>query len=687
MLLIAHARPRVFRHKRPKAGDCIIRASADLSQNNYLTLRPAEIENDPVKALSVFIICFTIPAATAFAGDKTDSLLTLLKKNPPLKEQITLYKLLYGEAYTNGDSLHIVRYLSEGISLAEKTDDKASLFELKSKLGKFLQTKSALKPALDFLTEADKLKAFANDSSLLAENYGSLGLVHYFMGDYEEAANDHLEAVKIYEKLNKPGGIARAYNNLGIVFQKMKEWDKALDYHQRSLAICEKENIEEGVAHNLGNIGIIYREKQEYDKAIDAYTRSLVIHKKTGSKLHVSTNLGNLGSLYEHKNELKKAGEFYRQSLSIQEEIGYKNGIVTNLINLGILSTKLQQYKEAEQYLQKALTMSLREEMKQNQMEAYKALAELFEQKKDFKTSLDYRLKYEERKDSLINENNLKQIKELELNYETEKTEKDLLRLSQENLIGKATLDKKNSLIKMLLAGIVAAIIIFILIFMISKQRSKNRQQFAMIEAIGETQEKERTRIASDLHDSVGSMLSTVKRQFMEFKHVMAGGDDHYEKNYEQSLNLLDNACDEVRRIAHDMMPGVLLKFGLEAAINTLVSQLNQPNVLAATAYTFNLQERLDPKIEVLVYRVLQELTQNVVRHAHARTLEIHITRHEHNLNIIVEDDGTGFDGTNMKQDGIGLKNIRSRVQHVKGNFTIDTHKDEGSRFIIDIPV
>ncbi|MEH0153900.1 AAA family ATPase [Limibacter armeniacum] len=224
---------------------------------------------------------------------------------------------------------------------------------------------------------------------------------------------------------------------------------------------------------------------------------------------------------------------------------------------------------------------------------------------------------------------------------------------------------------------------------MIEKERLHKlieEQKNTHINTIVETQESERKRIAEDLHDSLGALLGSVKLHFTHFQENFEEKIPEKQQEYEKALALLDNACQEVRRISHNMLPSSLIKFGLVATLGSFLQQVEASSTLQIDFSVYGLDERLSQNIEVAVYRICLELVQNVIKHAQASQLNMQLIRHEDSLNIIVEDDGKGFDPT-VQRHGIGLENLASRVDYLKGDYSIDSQIGSGTSVIVDIPL
>ena len=198
-----------------------------------------------------------------------------------------------------------------------------------------------------------------------------------------------------------------------------------------------------------------------------------------------------------------------------------------------------------------------------------------------------------------------------------------------------------------------------------------------------EGQEAERLRIAKDLHDSLGGLLSTVKAHFGTIQKEI----EQLEKlNITEKTNeLIDEACIEVRRISHNMMPHALSISGLEGALEDMTESLNEEGY-QTTLEISGLSEKIKPTKEVMIYRLLQEVISNIRKHAEAKSILIQVLGHQKELNIIIEDDGKGFNYEKaLEKGGLGLKSINSRVQFLDGTIHWDSQIGQGTTITINI--
>ena len=211
-------------------------------------------------------------------------------------------------------------------------------------------------------------------------------------------------------------------------------------------------------------------------------------------------------------------------------------------------------------------------------------------------------------------------------------------------------------------------------------------QKDAHLKQLIETQESERKRIAGDLHDSLGSLLSSIKLRFHGLKDLTPLGQPEQAPLYREMLSQLDEAVVEVRRIAHNMSPVSLRRFGLQKTLQALVDPINNSDQIEANLQLLGLEQRLPEQLELTVYRICQELVQNAVKHAKCSQLCLQIIQHPDMLNIMVEDNGVGMNLDKMKP-GFGFAAIQTKIKLLKGNFNIESQPGKGCMAIVDIPL
>jgi signal transduction histidine kinase len=201
-----------------------------------------------------------------------------------------------------------------------------------------------------------------------------------------------------------------------------------------------------------------------------------------------------------------------------------------------------------------------------------------------------------------------------------------------------------------------------------------------------EAEEKERIRIATDLHDGVGQLLSAAKLNLSSLESKLNLHNTDEQTAFKNAIDLVDDSVKEVRAVSHNMMPNTLLKLGLASAVKEFITKIQGTPNLKVNLEIVGLTGRLEQEKETILYRVIQEVVSNIIKHAKASELTLQLIKHEKEISILIEDNGVGFDTSKMNDfDGIGLKNILSRVEFINGTVHFDSVVNRGTTVIIDV--
>jgi len=391
-------------------------------------------------------------------------------------------------------------------------------------------------------------------------------------------------------------------------------------------------------------------------------------------------------------NNADTAISYYKQALKLCDSTVFYNALKFDLwIFLSRAEAQKENYADALRHVKKASLYkreidSLKDLFAIN---AYKA--EYYSKLKKYDSAFyllrasryfEYQLNFQKQNS---------QISVLEVELGTAEKEKQILIEQQQK--------KKISTIAFVLAGLV---LFGSITFMLVQKNTKRKQLIAeqekeletqklatvlkeqeltSIDAMIEGQEKERQRIANDLHDDLGGLMATIKLHFNALKEKPSP------ELYDKTTLLLDNAYDKVRSIAHTKNSGVMAKKGLLKAINDMAKTISESNKLQIDVVDYGLENRLENSLELTIFRIVQELVTNIIKHAEASEATIHITNHNDSLNIMVEDNGKGFNTKTLRNSsGMGIHSIEKRIENLEGTVTIESEISKGTTIIIDIP-
>lgn len=525
-----------------------------------------------------------------------------------------------------------------------------------------------------------------NDSSSFGGFQNAIGRAYYFKGGYDSAAIYYYKALDILRKTGDRPKQAVALNDLGKLYRKTRDLARALQMYDEAFAIYKNLNDENGMATILNESGVVFEYKEDYAEAIRRYRSSLAIRRKMNDTVGIAYSLNFIGGAYTLEKKFKEAEENLIQSLELRKLLKDSFSIALSYGDLGFMYKEQNAFDKAiEQY---GLSNAIASKMKfvDLMLSNYKELATIAEKKGDYQLALDYYKTQATLKDSIYSGDKMKQIEQLNAKYQAEKNEQQL-RLQQTEI------SRKNYL----LAGISLAsglLILFGYTFLRKRQLQNKmtlqaevmKQQDIATKAVINAEENERKRIAADLHDGVGQMMSAAKMNLSAFENEVSFKDESQKIAFEKLIGLVDESCKEIRSVSHQMMPNALLKSGLASAIKEFIDKIDN-RIIKINLHTEGLNERLDSNTETVLYRVIQECVNNVIKHSDAGHLDISLIRDTDGISATVEDDGCGFDtGDKQKFEGIGLKNIQSRVEFLKGTVDFDSSPGKGTLVAIHIP-
>jgi len=548
--------------------------------------------------------------------------------------------------------------------------------------------------ALQILKEVKQNSLRTDDKRSLINAEIIRGTISYFKGSHDDALKIYLNALLLAEKSNQKEMIAAACNEIGTLFKKNKDLDKALSYYERALSesLDVKSNIQ--TANSYNNIGLVYEEKGSYTKALNHYQKSLSAYRKANDKLGESYSLEYIGYVYGLMKNFEPAITNLKESLVLRQELKDNYGIAISLTELAEVNRDKKDFEQAIYFATQAIAFCKEINYPDMMQNGYLLLSQIYEQKKDYAAAYNAHKKFVTIKDSVFTMSKARQINELQTKYETEKKRQQIEILNADNKVQKLELGKRNIIIGVILGILVLTGLISLLLYNRYKLRQESKLQAEVIKqqdlatkAVINAEENERKRISSELHDGLGQMFSAVKMNLSGIADNVNFNDENDRQIFDKTISLVDESCKEVRVIAHQMAPNVLLKSGLAAAVRDFIQKIDSRK-LKINLETFGLNERLDQNIEAVLYRVIQETVNNVIKHANANSLDIQLTKDEDGINAMIEDNGKGFDTSKTDNfSGLGLKNIVSRVAFLKGNVDFSSEPNRGTLVAIHIPL
>lgn len=438
---------------------------------------------------------------------------------------------------------------------------------------------------------------------------------------------------------------------------------------------------------------------QENDKALELCNLAHKAIVATTDSLYMYKVNSFIGLIYSQiLNNPLKGLEHEMKLYPYLERNKVTDQIANSKVNQAAVYYTLKEHRKAINLLKEALEIDITVFEKGMKVLIYEALSLNYENLKDYENAIKYIHLSKEYADSLNFKKQDIAIREYQIQYETEKKQLENEYLKQENvLLGEK--QRANRILFFVTLGLFIALLTasyFIVKYLLRKkkiaeqekiieqQKSENllkTQEMNIIDAMIEGQEKERQLIAQDLHDNLGSMLASLRLNFENLRSQTA------QENYplfEKANGLINDAYQNVRRLAHAKNSGVIADRGLIPALKILAEKTSVPKKFEIEIQSFGMNSRLDLTLEITVFRAIQELVTNCIKHASASKVLISLTQHQNEITIIVEDNGKGF--PKNITEGMGLSNIRKKIKSYGGTFDIDS-SSKGTTIIINIPI
>ncbi|MCC7332239.1 MAG: tetratricopeptide repeat protein [Flavobacteriales bacterium] len=347
-------------------------------------------------------------------------------------------------------------------------------------IGYIHKTKGNIPLALKYYHESLKIHLQIGDKTGIATSYNNIGFIYRSQGNVFLALEYFQRSLTIQEQLNDHEGMASLYNNIGIIYFDQMDFDNALKYYEKSLKNDKKVGYKKGIANTLSNIGLIYFKKGNNEKALSQYTESLKLKEELGDKQGIAISYNHIGELYESKDSLELARDYFEKSLTILEQQGDKKWIGFLLKDLSDLLLKLGEIKQAEIYAERSYKISQELGFPANISNAAQTLSKINKLKGNYREALEFFEQYSAMKDSLLNNDIIKNTKSQQLKYEFEKKQaiKDAEHQKDIELAG-----EKQHQQQMITYGILVVLLIVILLLAVIFNRLNiTRKQKRVIE-------------------------------------------------------------------------------------------------------------------------------------------------------------------------------------------------------------
>jgi signal transduction histidine kinase len=640
-----------------------------------------------------FLIC--IIGLSIKAGEIDSLIRSLPALTDKYEKAAALNALCLKLVYIDPDSSLVFGKKALAIGKAEK--DNLIIGKSFNRIGIVYDVKNSWDTALMFYDSALLFSNLARDSITIASAYNNIGLVFWNKSHYDKAVWNFFKSLKLFEKLGRKRGVANTYNNIGLILMEQDRDSAALRYQFSGLEIREEIKDEYGINDSWLNIALLYWDLQKHDSSIFYYWKAIPFFLKKGNHYALGTAYNGLAMNYEGLMQWDSALYYYDKAFAGHLKVQNNYKAASTLLNKSCTYRLMgDQDKELETLL-KAKDLVSKESSGRVRSKILFQLGKLYDNKGMYKKASKLLIEHKYINDSLYNVDRDEKIEQIKVRYETEKKEKELLEqkaqsesLAKENALAEIKLYNRNIWILAIVAA--SLLLIFLLLFVVQHNQRKARAEkdAAIIaerengmKAIFDAQEEERKRIAKDLHDGIGQQLSAIKMFFQSLSGRFSKDKPELMEETEKIEKMITEAATDVRIISHQMMPRALTELGLVDALEDMIDKCFSKSDVKCSFEHHNMAERLPQHVEIGLYRIAQELLNNIIKHSHAVKVDVQLMRMQNFCLLIVQDNGQGINEAD--QSGQGMLNINNRLRALNGEMNMESFSGKGTTATIRV--
>jgi two-component system, NarL family, sensor kinase len=609
-------------------------------------------------------------------------------QNSPYLKDSTTYSTLLFECTNNFDDKPKFNESIKKLRVLEKTINKPFVIgKVDMMLGVHYTEEGLYDSSNYFLNQA--IKKF-NDPSLAYEHahyfhancLAQISLNYTMKGDIKKETEVLLEYLNLAKKYELFKQQADAYSRLGNMFDSEKKPQLAIAYIYKGLEVCNKNNLKKKFAelynmlgtsfYSLCNLDSTYSKQslRYVDSSLKYFNAAISASQQTEDSVSLARAYNNMVGVYEYKKEYKKAFDCISQSLKIMKIVDEEYALVSPMANLSYAYFNLKDYDNAKLYLDSTLLLAKKYNNNEALLRCYDLGINISKRKNDYQAAFKYLQEKNNVNDLVYGTETSNKISELELKFRTKENETTIIQQNQK-------LEQRNKMITLII--VIVCLIALLSILLFSRFKTKKNKQLIEQENLAsikiiQSEQQERMRIARELHDGIGQKLTVLKMYTGEENKLQA--------------NLLEETINEVRSISHKMMPEII-NLGLIPAIKDLCEKINNSGTISCI---YELDEAsksimFAKDIELSIYRIVQEVLNNMLKHAKAKQISVNFTTIGNNLKINITDDGVGFDTKKIHTStGIGWSNIITRAKIIKANLDINS-SNKGTNIVLNINI
>ncbi len=432
------------------------------------------------------------------------------------KKELTTIKRAVAFAYNNtgrvkmsqGNNSDALTYFLTSLKIREEISDQKGVANSYNNIGIIHYNQGNYEKALEYYDIALKIRKEIDDKFGIAMSYHNMGTVYEKQGNYEKSLENILNSLSIKEQLGDRAGIAMSYNNIGILYERQGDTVKALENYTKYLKISEETGNRQGIAYAYNNIGNIYMGKEDYEKALENQFNSLKIKEEIGDQQGIAMSYSNIGSIYDRQKKYSKAIEYEFKSLKITEIVGDTQLMAMCYNNLGSSYQKMDKPDLALSYNTEGVLLSKKIGFKSGLKDGYIFLLEFYSKRGDYQKACEYHKLYTEIKDSLLNEESAKQLAEMDVKYDSERKDIELLKKDAELKKQQTEAEKKKIQRNIFLIGFVVLLLLALFVFISLRQKQTANRQLEDTSRMIEKQKQ----LVEDKNEKIADSITYAQR-------------------------------------------------------------------------------------------------------------------------------------------------------------------------------
>lgn len=652
-------------------------------------------------ALALAIVFAFVAPCKQLSANNLDSLRLVAAQNDVEQKLPALLELAWALKHSAPDSALI--FIEEADELARSLGDTSHMITASIRKGVLLRNGGNGAEAQRLFNRAISLAREQGNDVALSRALINAGQNHKMRGEFEQAIECLLASVELLEDSEYYAYLNVCYSTLGGLYLELEQFNQSAFYFNKALALSTGVDDQFGISKALYNLGVVQFEIDSFATSLMTLQKALALSEQLGDEMQQAKALNAIGSIYFAQNEMQEAIIYYRKALPLCIAYGMQIEQASVLNNLAAIYELESNWEMALSSYQEAATLASEMGNRTNLYQIYLNLSETYQKMQKADSALVFYQLYSVLKDSVFNEESNRQIVEVQTKYETAKKDESIANLRAIEGEQQVAIERRN--LWLISAVILAVSLAFALIVYFSKlriqralnERNEELHQQAILRLVNESDVKsmkahlagetaERKRLASELHDRLGSQLATVKLYYDQLEENVQ---DEQKKAMISKANLmLDQSCTDVRKIAHDLAADTLHEFGLETAVANMARAISDSGKLNLKMHAIAMDQRLPFTSELVLFRSIQELLTNIIKHAEATEVAIKISGLNDQVEVTIVDNGRGFNTASSDyKSGLGLATINERISNLDGRFTIGPTTPGGTKAIITIPL